>query len=44
MSIKRGKTIKGKHIGHKNNYKDNLLDKQWLNQVKIVGEGYEKGL
>ena len=39
MSIKRGKRMKGKHSGHKNNYMDNLSDKQWLNQVKIGGEG-----
>ena len=35
MSIKRGKTIKGKHIGHKNNYMDNLLDKQWLRKRSL---------
>ena len=34
MSIKRGKRIKGKHSGHKENYMGNLSGKQRVRQVK----------
>ena len=30
MSTKRGKRMKRKHRGHKNNYMDNLSHKQWV--------------
>ena len=39
MSRKRGKIMKGKHSGYKNNYMDNLLGKQWVKQVTIGGDG-----
>ena len=39
MSTKRGKIMKGKHSGHKNNYMDNSLCKHWVTQVKIGGDG-----
>ena len=38
MSTKRGKRMKGKHSGHKNNYTDNLSSKQRVKQVKIGGD------
>ena len=39
MRTKRGKGMKGKHSGHKNNYMDNLSGKQRVKQVKIGGDG-----
>ena len=33
------KKMKGKHSGHKNNYMDNLSDKQRVKQMKIGGDG-----
>ena len=39
VSTKRGKRMKGKHSGRKNNYMDNLLGKQRVKQVKIGGDG-----
>ena len=39
LNKKRGKRMKGKHSGHKNNYMGNLSDKKWVRQVKIGGDG-----
>ena len=39
MSTKRGKRIKLKQSGHKNNYMDNLSGKQRVNEVKVGGDG-----
>ena len=39
MSIKRGKMIKEKHSGCKNNYMGNFSGKQRAKQVKIGGDG-----
>ena len=39
MSIKRGKIIKEKHSGCKNNYMDNFSGKQRAKQVKIGRDG-----
>ena len=39
MSTKRGKRIKGKHRGQKNNFMDNLSGEQWVKQVMIGGVG-----
>ena len=35
--------MKGKQSEHKNNYMNNLSGKQWVMQVKIGGDGLEKG-
>ena len=42
MSTKRGKRMKGKQSGHKNNCMDNLSGKR-VQEVKIGEDGYEKG-
>ena len=44
MSTKRGKKMKGKHSGHKNNYMDNLSGKQWVKHAKIGGDDMKKVL
>ena len=38
MSTKRGKRMKGKHSGCKNNSMDNLSGKQRVKKVKIEGD------
>ena len=38
MSAKRGKRMKGKYNGHKNNYIDDLSGKQRVKLVKIGGD------
>ena len=39
MSTKRGKRMKGKHSGCKNNSMENLSGKQRVKKVKIEGDG-----
>ena len=44
MSTKRGKRMKGKYSGHKNNYMDNLSGKKWVKQAKIGGDDQKRML
>ena len=38
-ATRRGKRMKEKHSGHKNNYMHNLSSKKLVNHVKIGGDG-----
>ena len=44
MSTKRGKRMKGKYSGHKNNYMDNLSGKKWVKHAKIGGDDQKRML